>query len=92
MPSLLPFFVSTAKSALGLAWKAGIAAEVLAVPQSAIGSKIYSSKVFLETTDLFVWTLVTIVLSIIMESAANLFLSGLGSIYSFTDREVSNGN
>jgi NitT/TauT family transport system permease protein len=92
LPSLLPFFVSTAKSALGLAWKAGIAAEVLAVPQTAIGSKIYSSKVFLETTDLFVWTLVTIILSIIMESVANALLSRLESIYSIKSREAGNGN
>lgn len=92
IPHLLPFFVSTAKSALGLAWKAGIAAEVLAVPQNAIGSKIYSSKVFLETTDLFVWTLLTVLLSMLVEAAAKHLLERLGRSYSVANEEVNDEN
>lgn len=92
IPTLIPFFSATAKSALGLAWKAGIAAEVLAVPANAIGSKIYSSKVFLETTDLFVWTLLTVLLSILMEAIAGHLLSKLGKKYSFNAMEESNGD
>lgn len=92
LPTLIPFFVSTAKSALGLAWKAGIAAEVLAVPQIAIGSKIYSSKVFLETTDLFVWTLITIVLSMLMEAVANALLAKLTTSYSTSKTEGGNND
>lgn len=92
VPHLIPFFVSTAKSALGLAWKAGIAAEVLAVPKNAIGSKIYSSKVFLETTDLFVWTLLTVLLSVLLEACANLLLSRLCRAYSYSESEVIDGN
>ena len=92
LPSLIPFLASTAKSALGLAWKAGIAAEVLAVPKNAIGGEIYSSKVFLETTDLFVWTLVTVILSICMEASANALLSRLTHSYGFGKKENENGN
>ena len=92
IPHLIPFFVSTAKSALGLAWKAGIAAEVLAVPRNAIGSEIYSSKVFLETTDLFVWTLLTVLLSMLVESAARLLLSRLNKAYTLYSSEAGNGN
>lgn len=82
LPSLLPFLISTTKSALGLAWKAGIAAEVLSVPEKAIGSQIYSAKIFLETTDLFAWTLVTIVLSVIVEKVIGGTLEALYKKYS----------
>lgn len=67
IPSVFPYFVSGAVSALGLAWKAGIAAEVLSVPKNSVGLEIYHSKIYLETTDLFAWTAAVIVFSIILE-------------------------
>ena len=67
LPAILPFFLSAVSSALGLAWKSGIAAEVLGSPLTAIGTKIYESKVYLETADLFAWTLVIILLSVALE-------------------------
>lgn len=67
IPSTLPYFISSLSSSLGLAWKAGIAAEVLALPAIAIGKQIYESKIYLETTDLFAWTLTVIVISLIIE-------------------------
>ena len=70
LPAILPFFLSAVSSALGLAWKSGIAAEVLGRPLTAIGTKIYESKVYLETADLFAWTLVIILLSVILDSSS----------------------
>jgi len=67
LPSVLPHFRAALSSALGLGWKAGIAAEVLTVPQRSIGRMIYESKLYLETTDLFVWTAAVVVLSLIIE-------------------------
>lgn len=67
MPSTLPYFISSLNSSLGLAWKAGIAAEVLALPVIAIGKQIYESKLYLETVDLFAWTLTVIIISLIIE-------------------------
>ena len=67
LPTLLPFFRSALSSALGLGWKAGIAAEVLTVPQPSIGKMIFESKLYLETTDLFAWTLTVILLSLLIE-------------------------
>ena len=66
LPAILPFFLSAVSSALGLAWKSGFA-EVLGRPLTAIGTKIYESKVYLETADLFAWTLVIILLSVALE-------------------------
>ena len=67
LPSVLPYFRSALSSALGLGWKAGIAAEVLTVPQPSIGKMIFESKLYLETTDLFAWTLAVVLLSLLIE-------------------------
>ncbi len=67
LPTVRPYFRSALSSALGLGWKAGIAAEVLTVPQPSIGKMIFESKLYLETTDLFAWTLAVILLSLLVE-------------------------
>lgn len=76
LPSLLPSLVASCRSSVGLAWKAGIAAEVLVVPLLSIGRHIYESKLYLETTDLFAWTLTVILLSLLLEGLM-LFLMQL---------------
>ena len=78
LPAILPFFLSAISSALGFAWKSGIAAEVLGRPARAIGSQIYDSKIYLETPDLFAWTLVVILLSVLLERLAVLFVRWAG--------------
>ncbi len=67
VPSILPYFMAGCTTALGLAWKAGVAAEVLAMPHNSIGLQLYNAKVYLETSDLFAWTLVIILLSMLLE-------------------------
>ena len=67
LPSIAPYFLAALKSSLGMAWKAGIAAEVLLQPVISIGKMISDSKILLETTDLFVWTVVVVILSVIIE-------------------------
>ncbi len=67
IPSVAPYFMAACRSALGMAWKAGIAAEILATPNSAIGTELYYSKTYLETPTLFAWTLVVILLSLVIE-------------------------
>lgn len=69
IPSAYPYFVTSLKTSLGLAWKAGIAAEVIAAPKYSIGRMLYQSKVYFETTELFAWTLVIILLSLLIELA-----------------------
>ncbi len=65
--SLLPHVVASAVSALGFAWKAGIAAEVICRPQWALGSQLYDAKLYLEMPTVFAVTAVTVVLSILLE-------------------------
>ena len=78
LPAILPFFLSAISSALGFAWKSGIAAEVLGRPARVIGSQIYDSKIYLETPDLFAWTLVVILLSVLLERLAVRFVRWAG--------------
>ncbi|CDZ74503.1 ABC transporter permease [Peptoniphilus sp. ING2-D1G] len=51
----------------GMAWKAGIAAEVMGLPDKSIGEAIYSSKIFLYTEEIFAYALVIILLSKVTE-------------------------
>ena len=63
VPSVLPYFASGCATGLGLAWKAGVAAEVLCQPRLAIGTQVYRAKITLSTGELFAWTFVIILLS-----------------------------
>ncbi len=63
LPSILPFFLSGAKSALGLTWKVVVAAEVLTVPSRGIGSSMQFAQINLATAEVFSWTVAAILLS-----------------------------
>ncbi len=78
LPSLRPWFRSACLTALGLAWKSGVSAEVLCQPRSAIGTQLYYSKIYLETDRLFAWTLVVIALSLLLERALRRLLRPKG--------------
>ncbi len=78
VPSVAPFFMAACKSSLGMAWKAGISAEVLSTPKYAIGTELYFSKTYLETPTLFAWSAVIIILSVIIEKLFVWTLSLLG--------------
>ena len=52
---------------MGFAWKSGIAAEILSLPKLAIGRQIHDAKIYVEIPELFAWTLVVILLSMLLE-------------------------
>lgn len=64
LSQVLPFFRTACSLALGLAWKSGIAAEVIGMPTGSIGERLYEAKIYLETADLFAWTLTIVLLSL----------------------------
>lgn len=68
LPTITPYFVAAGIMALGMGWKVSVAAEVLSHPRYGIGSHLYSAKVYLDSVELFAWTLVVIVLSMLFES------------------------
>lgn len=67
LPQVLPYFRSAASLALGLCWKAGAAAEVIGLPAGTVGERLYTSKIYLQTPDLFAWTAVIVALSAMFE-------------------------
>lgn len=64
LPAVKPFLISGCKISLGLAWKSGVAAELIGIPNGSVGEVLYYSKLFLDTTDLFAWTVVIVLLSV----------------------------
>ena len=74
---VLPYFLSACRLSLGMCWKAGVAAEVIGVPSGSIGEKLYNAKIYLNTPDLFAWTIVIIVISFVFEKC---FLGIVSSI------------
>ena len=71
---VLPNFRTACKLAIGLCWKAGIAAEVIGIPTGSIGEKLQQAKVYLNTADLFAWTFVIILLSLLFERIVSFLL------------------
>lgn len=67
LPTVLPYFHSACLTGLGMAWKSGVAAEVLCQPRQAIGTQLYYAKIYLETENLFAWTAIVIALSVLAE-------------------------
>ena len=78
LPSLKPYFVSGCRTSLGLAWKAGIAAEIIAMPRDTIGTAIGNAKQYIEYVDVFAWTLTVILLSLAIEFIFASLISRLG--------------
>lgn len=78
LPSLRPHFTAALLNGFGLAWKSGVAAEVLCPPKFAIGSSIQQARQALETPELFAWTAVIVVLSLVLEGLLGLWLKPRG--------------
>lgn len=67
-------------SAMGLAWKSGIAAELISIPSGSIGERLYTAKVYLMTGDLFAWTALIVLLSAACAKLFALLLRALGAL------------
>ena len=80
LPSLRPHFTGAVLNGFGLAWKSGVAAEVLCPPKFAVGSSIQKARQALETPELFAWTAVIVVLSLTLERLLGLWLKPRGEV------------
>ena len=69
-PAAAPYLLSACRSAMGICWKAGVAAEVIGQPANSIGDALYRAKLFLATDELFAWTAAVVALSILFEKLA----------------------
>lgn len=77
LPALMPSLTSALSVAMGLAWKSGVAAEVIGIPTGSIGERLYKAKVYLATPDLFAWTLTIVLISAACTKALR---AGLGRL------------
>ena len=70
LPALWPQLTAACPVAMGLCWKAGAAAEVIGIPAGSLGERLQQAKVYLDTADLFAYTLTIVLLSLCFERAA----------------------
>jgi NitT/TauT family transport system permease protein len=64
---ILPYATTQGRVAVGMAWKAGVAAELIGLPLHSIGEQIYYARLTLSSADLFAWTLAVVALSVLTE-------------------------
>ena len=64
LTSVYPHFLAACALALGMCWKAGVAAEVIGLPRRSIGEALYQAKLYFNTPELYAWTLAVILLSV----------------------------
>ena len=69
LPNTVPYATAAVSTGLSLCWKAGIAAEIIGLSKDSIGRQLYDAKLYLDTSNLFAWTVVIILVSVLMEWA-----------------------
>lgn len=84
LPQVLPYFRAAASLALGLCWKAGIAAEVIGLPGGTIGERLYMAKIYLQTPDLFAWTAVIVAFAVLFERLFLVLMDGFARKAAFS--------
>lgn len=78
LPAIKPYLLGGTTTALGMAWKSGVAAEVIGIPEGSIGEMLYNAKLYLNTADLFAWTVIIVLVSVLFEK---LFMWVLRKVY-----------
>ncbi len=73
-PTLSRYLIPAIITASGLAWKAEIAAEIIAYTKNSIGQGINDAKYNMDTASVFAWTIVIIAFSVALEKCTKYFL------------------
>ncbi|HIX90932.1 MAG TPA: ABC transporter permease subunit [Candidatus Agathobaculum pullicola] len=67
LPAVVPYLLGACRVSVGMSLKAGVAGEIIGLPRWSIGEQLYLSKLYLNTADLFAWSLTIIALSLLLE-------------------------
>ena len=67
LQEIRPQLISACSISAGMAWKAGVAAEIIGTPNGSIGKMVFLSKMYLDTDDLLAWTVILVLLSVLFE-------------------------
>jgi len=79
-PAVIPFAVSAVSIGMGFSFKSGIAAEVIGRPANSIGVNLYEAKLYLMIKELFAWTIIIVLLSVLFEKIVMVAIKRYGSI------------
>ncbi len=74
LPAILPYLAAGGAAGLGLTWKVMIAAEVFANPKMGIGTQMDTARVFLQTPEVFAWTIVVVTIGLCFDQLLNLII------------------
>lgn len=91
VPQVTPYFVTACSVGIGFCWKSGIAAEVIGLPRNSIGEQLYEAKLYLMTKELFAWTLVIIIISVIFEKIVMWLINRLQIVLTKGNYKVKEG-
>ncbi len=72
IPTLFPFILAGLRSVFSLSWKVIVAAEVLTQPIPSLGAGMQNAKAQLETTELFAWTIATVIFAALTEGLISI--------------------
>ena len=67
LPTLRPYITAGLISVIGMGWRSTVTSEVLANALPSVGMSLYYAKLYLETENLFAWTLMVIICSYAIE-------------------------
>lgn len=67
LPQIMPTLRTNLSIAIGLCFKSGIAAEIIGIPKGSVGEGLYQAKIYLNSADLFAWTLTIVLLTWLCE-------------------------
>lgn len=81
-PAFISELVAATKVSIGMSFKSGVAAEIIALPAFSIGERIYMDKIYLNTAGVFAWTFVLILISVLTEKIV-MFIIECYAIYGY---------
>lgn len=67
LPKIIAELPDLLKITVGMGIRAAIAAELIGIPKNSIGEAIYKAKIYFDISDLFAWTIITIILCYVLE-------------------------
>lgn len=76
-PSVRGFLTGGMKLAAGMSIKAGVAAEIIGLPNNSFGERLYEAKIYLATDELFAWTVLIVATAFITEKILVYFTNFL---------------
>lgn len=77
LPQLRNYIFSAFSIGAGMAWKAGVAAEVIGTPSGSVGKMLFTAKIYLDTEDLLAWTVIIVCMSALTEKLVMIALRKL---------------